>query len=73
MTKPKVGDFVVILGCKEHSQGVVVRNVPEKRGCLVRPDGCKHSFGWGYEELEVISPLPPTAWERLAGPDVDFG
>jgi hypothetical protein len=69
--KPKVDDRVLIRGCSDHDAGIVTADVPEKMGCMVRPDGCEHSYGWGYGELEVIPSR--TAWERLVGPDVDFG
>jgi len=71
--RPKVGDRVHVLTCEEHPFGVVVEDVPEKDGCMVRPDGCKQSYGWGYSELLLIPTPGPTALERLMKDTDDFG
>lgn len=53
--------------------GTVVENCPKSGGVLVRfkwSDGRERNGGLGYAEVEF---WPLSAWERLIGPDVDFG
>jgi hypothetical protein len=65
------GDRVRFRGYSDLGYGTVTENCPGHGGCLVRPDGQERAGGFGYQELELV--LARTAWERIVGPNVDFG
>ena len=45
--------------------GVVTKVVPSKGGCLVRPEGYTYSFAWSWDELELVSEIHATRFERV--------
>ena len=77
-TDLRPGDRVRTISPDYHGlHGVIVKNCPDRGGYLVRAkdeNGQEQTGGFGYEELEFIpGERPPTAWERIVGPEVDFG